>query len=62
MERALKVKIVGNSWDLRLTPAFARANNLRDGDYLVVDLTKLRILRAEDFAMIGRAPVLEQTE
>jgi hypothetical protein len=62
MERALKVKIVGNSWDLRMPPAFARANNLRDGDYLVVDLTKLRIVRAEDFAMIGRAPVLETTE
>ena len=62
MERALKVKIVGNSWDLRLPPAFARANDLNDGDYVVVDLTKLRILRAEDFAMIGRAPVLDVRE
>jgi hypothetical protein len=61
MEKAFKVKRVGRSWDLRLSPAFARANDLDDGDYLVLDLTKTRIIRAEDFVMIGR-PVLEQTE
>ena len=55
----LKIKKVGDSWDIRLTPTFARANNLRDGDYVVLDMSKLKILRAEDFALLGREPVLE---
>jgi hypothetical protein len=62
MEKPLKVLKVGGSWDLRLTPAFIRANKLHEGDYVIVDMSKVRVLRAEDFAMIGRAPVLETRE
>ena len=50
--KPLKIKKVGNSYDIRLNPAFAKANNLRDGDYVVI--SKLRILRAEDFELLGR--------
>jgi hypothetical protein len=62
MEQPHKVKKVGDSHDLRLDPRFVRANKLKDGDYIVVDLSKFRIIRAEDFAMFSRAPVLEKTE
>ena len=50
--KPLKIKKVGNSYDIRLNPAFAKANNLRDGDYAVIP--KLRIIRAEDFELLGR--------
>jgi hypothetical protein len=31
-----------------------RANNLKPGDYLILDPTKIRILREEDFELLGR--------
>jgi antitoxin component of MazEF toxin-antitoxin module len=57
--KLLKVKRVGNSWDIRLTPAFAQANNLQDGDYVALDMSKLKVIKAEDFEGHGREPVLE---
>jgi hypothetical protein len=50
--KPLKIKKVGRSYDIRLNPAFAKANNLRDGDYVVIG--KMRIIRAEDFELLGR--------
>jgi hypothetical protein len=57
MKQLLKVNKVGDSFDLRLPPAFVRANKLRTGDY-VVDIKDFRILPAEDFATVGREPVV----
>jgi hypothetical protein len=50
--KPLKIKKVGGSYDIRTTAALARALNLRDGDYAVI--SKLRIIRAEDFEMLGQ--------
>jgi hypothetical protein len=47
-----KIKKVGASYDIRLTAAFARPLNLRDGDYAMIG--KLRIIRAEDFEKLGQ--------
>jgi antitoxin component of MazEF toxin-antitoxin module len=63
MEKPLKVKKSGNSLDLRLPPVFTKANGLRDGDYVVVDLSRLKVIRAEDWGIVGgRAPVIEPAE
>jgi antitoxin component of MazEF toxin-antitoxin module len=60
MDTPLKIKKVGNSHDARLPHTFIKANGLRDGDYVVMDLSKLRIIRAEDWGIVGgRDPVLE---
>jgi len=60
--KLLKIKKVGSSWDIRLTPDFVRANSLRDGDYVVLDTARLRVLRREDLGMIGRELVLDTTK
>jgi antitoxin component of MazEF toxin-antitoxin module len=60
MKQLLKVKKVGDSFDLRLPPAFVKANKLRTGDYVVVDIKDMRLLHAEDFATAGREPVVAE--
>ena len=59
MEQPLKVKKVGDSYDLRLVPAFVKANRLQDGDFIILDMSKIRIIRAEDWALVGRNPVIQ---
>ena len=60
MKQLLKIKKVGDSFDLRLPPAFVKANKLRTGDYVVVDIKDMRLLHAEDFATAGREPVVAE--
>jgi antitoxin component of MazEF toxin-antitoxin module len=56
MAKAKPLKLVrnGGSLNVRLPPEFKRANNLRPGDYVIVDLTKFKVLRMEDFELLGR--------
>lgn len=49
-----KLKQQGGSLDVRLTAAFVRANKLKAGDYVIIDMTKVRVVRAEDFELLGR--------
>ena len=54
------VRKVGDSLYLRIPPAFARANKLKPNEhYIIFDPAKMKILRADDLAVIGRDPVLE---
>jgi hypothetical protein len=53
------IKTLGGSLIITLPLDLIHANNLRPGDYLVLDLAKFKILRAEDFALLGRKPELE---
>jgi hypothetical protein len=56
------IKKVGGSWCITIPPDFIHANDLDFGDYLVVDWSWFKILKAEDFALVGREPVLEPAE
>jgi antitoxin component of MazEF toxin-antitoxin module len=49
-----QLKRVGGSMVIVLPPPFIHANNLRFGDYVIVDLSKFRCLKAEDFELLGR--------
>ena len=60
--KLLRVKKVGGSWDIRLPRAFVRINGLRDGDYMIVDMSALKIIRAEELETAGRVPVMEVAE
>jgi hypothetical protein len=60
--RPLKIKKVGGSLDVRLPREFIRANKLEPGDYVLLDFSKFKILKAEDFALLGREPVLGAAE
>jgi hypothetical protein len=54
---------VGNSLYLRVPAHFVRANQLRARDVIIMDPAKsFRIVKAEDFALLGRNPVLEPAE
>jgi hypothetical protein len=57
-------RIGRNGMYLRLPPSFVEANDLEPGDYIVLDRDRFRIMKAEDFALIGRepAPELEAAE
>jgi hypothetical protein len=39
-----------------------RNNNITRDDYLIVDVNKFRIIRAADFALLGREVVTEPEE
>jgi hypothetical protein len=58
--KPLKIKKVGGSWDIRLPFSFGPANNLREGDYVVIG--NLKILRAEDFEKLVQEPGVEAAE
>jgi antitoxin component of MazEF toxin-antitoxin module len=65
MEKAAKpfqLKKVGGSLDVRLPRDFVHANELEPGDYVLLDFSKFKILKAEDFALLGREPVIENAE
>jgi hypothetical protein len=55
-----QLKRVGGSLDIRLSGEFVRTNRLRPGDYVI--LSGLKILKAEDFALLGRDPTTEAVE
>ena len=57
--KPFQLKRVGGSLDLRLPGDFVRTNNLKVGDYVILDMARFKIIRAEDFALVGRDPVLE---
>jgi hypothetical protein len=51
---------VGSSLYFRVPAPFVKANDLEAGDYIILVPTRhFKILKAEDFEMIGRDPVLE---
>jgi hypothetical protein len=60
--KPFQLKRVGGSLDLRLPGEFVRTNNLKVGDYVILDMARFRIVRAEDFALLGREPELEPAE
>jgi hypothetical protein len=60
--RPIVAKKIGGSQFLKIPTDFIHANDLEPGDYLLLDFSKIKILRAEDFALLGREPVLEVTE
>jgi hypothetical protein len=53
------VKRLGGSQIITLPLDFVHANNLKPGDYLLLDISKFKILKAEDFEALGREPVLK---
>jgi hypothetical protein len=52
---------VGGSLDLRLPREFVHANKLKDGDFLVLDLSKVGIVRKAELAELWK-PALEPAE
>ena len=59
IDRPYMLRRVGASLYIRIPIEFVRANNLRPHDYLLLDSSKFKILRAEDFEVLGREPVSE---
>jgi hypothetical protein len=54
---------VGNSLYLRVPAHFVKANQLEAGDFIIlVPGRHFKIVKAADFAVIGREPVLEPAE
>jgi antitoxin component of MazEF toxin-antitoxin module len=60
--KPFQLRRVGGSLDIRFPATFVRANDLKVGDYVIVDMSRLKILRAEDFELLGRKPELEAAE
>jgi hypothetical protein len=56
-----QLRNVGNSLYLRIPAEFRHANNLRPGDFLVLDLTTVGIVRQADFVHLMK-PALEPAE
>jgi hypothetical protein len=52
--KPLRARKIGGSWFLRLSLEFVRANNITEKDFLIVDVSKFKILRPEDFECLGR--------
>jgi hypothetical protein len=44
----------GGTFYLRIPPSYCRANKLEAGDFIIYDPTKFKILKPEDFALLGR--------
>jgi hypothetical protein len=60
--KPFQLKKAGGSLDVRLPREFVHANKLEPGDYILLDFSKFKILKAADFALLGREPVLEVIE
>jgi antitoxin component of MazEF toxin-antitoxin module len=62
MEKAeFRIRKVGGSLYLRIPVSFVRANDLEPGDYLMLDLNTVGIVRQTDFVEVMK-PVLEPAE
>jgi hypothetical protein len=57
--KPFKVKSLGGSQIITIPLDFIHTNDLEPGDYLLLDFSKVKILKAEDFALLGREPVME---
>jgi hypothetical protein len=57
--RPIVAKKIGGSQFIKIPTDFIHANDLEPGDYLLLDFSKIKILKAADFALLGREPVLE---
>jgi hypothetical protein len=54
------VRRISRSLYFRVPASFAKANHLKAGDVIIMDPAKsFRIIRSEDFGLLGREPVLE---
>jgi hypothetical protein len=59
----IRITQFGRASIYMLIPAwFRNANHLRNGDYLMVDLSQVRIVRKEDLATLAEEPVAVAAE
>jgi antitoxin component of MazEF toxin-antitoxin module len=59
---SFQLRKIGGSLFLRIPANFVRANDLKTGDYLVLDLAKVGIVKQTDFAEVMKPPALEPAE